>query len=1154
MNSIKTVIKYELIRYFTSPLAYVYLVSFLLLSGSCAIYFGHFFVNDAANLWGLFDYQPWIYLLFIPGIAMRSWAEEFRSKSVVLLLTTPVSLSCLVWGKFFASWIFAIIAITLTFPFWITVNLFGTPDNTVILVSYLSCFVLSGAMLAISQTMSALTKNSVISLVLSVFVNLLFFWSGFEYVLFWARELFSDVIVDTIVSFSFLTHFATLSRGLIELRDIVFFGSLIIFFNLITIAVISLKTKGSSGLVANSDVKQSGMVFVLLFICFFGLNIIANNVLRQISYDFTEEKYLSLTKNTKDILRKLDRPIVAKLYYSPILGKRNPDLMVLFDQIKLMLKQYRAYGNGKFDYRIYTPQFLDKIEDRAIADGLQPIPMVDINQNALFGITFADDLMNKSVIPFFSLERLGFLEQDFTTNIYKLQHKKKKIGLYSTLPIMGNVRQGNVMINRWEIINKISEIYDIKEVKSADDFDDDFDAFMLVHPYALDNDMIDALKRQRKVLLLLDVADNASRLYSPEHSAFISSDLGELTDFWGIEFLGRNVIADFDNSITVDETINYKTNPSFTQDLLQFETASGDFNRNHRITYKLNNLLFSSASAVYPNRNNPKNYISFFPLIKTSSNSMLMSASFAKQNVHPREVLANFKPNNQVFVLAAEILSNIPSRPFDIIAIGDTDFVYDSFWTKEKKFLNTSYNVPFFDSANFILNALDYLTSNDDLISLRGKGLKIRKLDKIDRMRKLNTYKYKLKENDIFDAMDGIKQQLIEITAKRNFEQRETFSADELAIIGKIRQELSGLRQQLSNLRINANNDIANLVIKVKFFNIYFVALMLLLCIGGFSLYRNKFSIFSLRKAFIINKKVALLLFYTMAIVSVALLTVYADNKSNIISYEDKPVFNDFAQKINRIQKIELKGSENSLSFVHTNNNIWVLENNGGLPVYQERIRKFLSSLHNMTFAEKKSDKVEDMKFFGFVSLKNKNSPMTSVKLYDEKNNVIEAFDIGWHNIDIGRGSKGAFIRLDNQFQVWLAEIDFFDLSLNPQAWTYSSLWNLRFGRFLGFNGITDNKRVMKLVKNLLNHYIIGVSENVDAQKLGEIKFDIENNNFINLLFYKSADDKFYVRYQFVTKPKGTHLEFFAKFIKDKYLEISKETWEIFKNDIITKK
>ena len=515
MNKIFTIIKYELSRYFTSPLAYVYLVSFLLLSGSCSIYFGHFFVDGNASLWSFFDYQPWIYLLFVPGIAMRSWAEEFKTKTITQLMTLPVSVSQIVWGKFFASWIFVIIAIVLTFPFWITVNVLGNPDNTVIFIGYIGCFIISGAMLAISQTMSSLTKNSVISLVLAVFVNLLFFWSSFEYVLFWARELFSDVVVDTIISFSFLIRFFALSRGLVELRDLVFFGSLIVFFNVLTMFIVSLKTKGTSSLIRSTNYKHGIVYVVLFFVAFFGINIIANNVLRQINYDFTAEKHLSLTKNTKNILKNLKRPVVARLYYSPILEKRNPNIRQVFDRVKFMLKQYKSYANGMFDYKIYNPVFLDKIEDKAIADGVQPIPLIDINQNALFGLVFSDDLMNKSAIPFFSEERLAFLEQDLTTNIYKLHHKKKTLGLLSSLPIAGDLRLEDVSMNKWEIFNLISELYDVKIIKNEEDLNQTFDAMMLVHPRQYSKNIIEKIKEQKRVLLLLDVADEASLLYSP---------------------------------------------------------------------------------------------------------------------------------------------------------------------------------------------------------------------------------------------------------------------------------------------------------------------------------------------------------------------------------------------------------------------------------------------------------------------------------------------------------------------------------------------------------------------------------------------------------------------------------------------------------------
>ena len=1147
MNSIKTIVKFELIRYFLSPLAYVYLVSFLLLSGSCAIYFGNFFMDGNAVLWGLFDYQPWIYLLFIPGIAMRSWAEEFRSKSIVQILTVPVSITSLVWGKFFASWIFAGIAIILTFPFWITVNILGNPDNTVIFISYLGCFILAGAMLAISQTMSALTKNSVIALVLAVFVNLLFFWSGFEYVLFWARELFSDVIVDTIISFSFLTHFVSLSRGLVELRDLIFFGSLIIFFNLLTIIIISLKTKGSPGIISSSSINHSVMVIILLFIGFFGLNIIANNVLRQVSYDFTAEKYLSLTKNTKDILRKLERPIIAKLYYSPILGQRNPEIRQIFDRVKLILKQYKTYANGKFDYKIYNPRFLDKDEDRALAEGLQPIPLIDINQNALFGISFSDNLTNKAVIPFFSLERLPYLEQDLTTSIYKMHHKKKKLGIYSFLPIKGGVRMDDVTINKWAILDSIEELYDVTFIEKLEDLDQNFDVLMLIHPYGLEDEAIEKIKKFKKVLLLMDVADEASRLYSPYGGQFITSDLGKLADYWGIQFYDIGVAADFDNSITVDETINYKTNPSFTQDLLQFRVAHDDFNPNHRITYKLNSILFASATMVMPKENSN---VLYFPLIKTSKTSALMNVLLAKKSATPREILEQFAPENNVIVLAAEFLSNNPKNPFDIIAVGDTDFIYDAFWTHKTQFLDQTYQIPLFDSANFIMNALDYLTENDDLINLRSKNAQRRPMYKVENMRKLNQYRYKLKENDIFDAINGAKQGLIEIIAKKNYEERQNFSSDELAIIGNIRNHVNDLRQQLSNLKLNAQNDVKEMEIKVKFFNIYSVSLLIVLTILILTLRKKRFSLKAVKNAFNCDKQIFKLALWVSVISGLAVFSVYMENKNTISEYEGKRVFENFSKKINSVSEITLKGSTTTLSF-KKENGVWILKDNPNLPVYQERIRSFLVTLNNMTYYEKKSDKLADMKYFGFSPLANKKSPTIEVSLSDDKGNIIESFDIGWYDLDLGRGSKAAFIHLKNQFQIWMVEADFYDLSLDYKNWTYSSLWNLRYGRLISYNDVRINNKVMNLVKILLNTFYISLAEDVQGLKvLTELKIDAEYGNSVTLVFYKNQDGKYFVKYNFLAVPSGKHLEFFEKYVRNKYLEISKESWEKIKDGI----
>lgn len=1145
MSSIKTIVKYELIRYFVSPLAYVYLVSFLILSGSLAIYFGHFFMDGTANLWGLFDYQPWVYLLFISGISMRSWAEEFHSKSIIQILTTPITITELVLGKFFAAWIFAILAISLTFPFWITVNLFGDPDNGVIFISYIGCFILAGAMLAISQTMSALTKNSIIALVLAVFVNLLFFWSGFEYVLFWARSLFSDVIVDTVISFSFLVHFSAFSRGLVELRDIVFFGSLIFFFNLLTIIIVSLKTKGTAGLISSSDVRHSTVVVFLLFIGFIGLNIIANNTLRQISYDFTEEKYLSLTKNTKQILRKIEHPIVARLYYSPILEKRNPQLRQVYEQVKLLLKKYKFYSGGKFDYRIYNPKFLDSIEDRAISDGIQPIPLIDINQNALFGISFSNTLTSKEVIPVFSLERLPFLEQDMTTSIYKMQHKKKKLGVLSSLPVMGG-RIDNVPLKMWEIMKQIGELYDIHLVKKPEDLDVTYDVFMLIHPYALDDAVIDKIKKQKKVLLLLDVFDDAARLYSPEGSNTISSQLSGLADYWGIDFYDGNVAADFDNSITVDETINYKNNPSFTQDLLQFRVTKDELSSNHRITYKLDNMLFSSASLIMPKRDAN---ILYFPLISTSRNSALMEVALAKKNAAPREILEKFSPQNYTIFLAAEFLSNDPTKPFDVIAVGDTDFIYDNFWARELKFLDSSYYVPIFDNANFILNSLDYLAENDDLAGLRGRNIRQRLLYKIDNLRKSNIFKYKLKENDVFQAINGAKASLQEIIAKKNFEERGNFNSDELALVGKIRNQINDLRQSLSDLRTTANDNLDELEIKVKFFNIYFISLLITFIALVLYFRKKHLRTYSLKSLIVFDKQIIKLTAIVLILLAIAGVSIYFDNKNSITEYENIPVFKDFSKTIKDISVIELKKGSTSLTFIRQDD-VWILKEYPEFPVYQERIRSFLLSLASMSFYEKKSDKAENMKYFGFSSSKSKNSPTIEVTLSNTQNIPLEKFDIGWYDLDLGRGAKAAYIRLNNQFQVWLVNVDFYDLSIDKNAWTYSTLWNLRFGRFVQYNGINNETKVMVLVKDLLNAPILSIMPQLEAKKLDSINIVVENGNEIELEFFTTKDHKYYARYYFIKQPNGKHLAFFAKYVKGMYLEISKEAWEKIKNDI----
>jgi ABC-2 type transport system permease protein len=216
-------------------------VIFLVLAGALAFFVGNFFDRGQADLQPFFTFHPWLYLVLIPALAMRLWAEERKSGTIELLLTLPISMTEAVIGKFLASWAFAGIALVLTVPFWITVNYLGHPDNGVILASYIASFLMAGAFLAIGACLSALTKNQVIAFVVTAAVCFVFTVSGSPIVLGFIKGWAPEAVLGTVAGFSFLTHFNAIIRGVIDLRDAVFFLSVIAFFLYANAIIVDLK-------------------------------------------------------------------------------------------------------------------------------------------------------------------------------------------------------------------------------------------------------------------------------------------------------------------------------------------------------------------------------------------------------------------------------------------------------------------------------------------------------------------------------------------------------------------------------------------------------------------------------------------------------------------------------------------------------------------------------------------------------------------------------------------------------------------------------------------------------------------------------------------------------------------------------------------------
>lgn len=238
MHNVVTIFRREMASYFATPVAYVFIVIFLALNGILTFFVGNFLDRDQADLVAFFNFHPWLYLFLIPALSMRLWAEERRTGTIELSMTLPLTTSQIVIGKYLAAWAFTAIALALTFPLWLTVNYLGNPDNGAILAAYIGSLLMAGGFMAIGSFVSALTKNQVIAFVLSATLCFLFVAMGSTIVLNFLGDAVSGGVADFFRSMSVMNHFTTISRGVVDIRDAVYFASLILLFLFLNVVAV----------------------------------------------------------------------------------------------------------------------------------------------------------------------------------------------------------------------------------------------------------------------------------------------------------------------------------------------------------------------------------------------------------------------------------------------------------------------------------------------------------------------------------------------------------------------------------------------------------------------------------------------------------------------------------------------------------------------------------------------------------------------------------------------------------------------------------------------------------------------------------------------------------------------------------------------------
>jgi ABC-type uncharacterized transport system involved in gliding motility auxiliary subunit/ABC-type transport system involved in multi-copper enzyme maturation permease subunit len=766
--NIKAITKRELSGYFSSPVAYVFIVIFLVLTGFFTFMQGSFFERGQANLDSFFMWHPWLYLFLVSCVGMRLWAEERRVGTMELLLTKPISIWQAILGKFLASWIFLGLALALTFPVFITVNYLGSPDNGVILAAYLGSFLMAGTYLAISCMTSALTRNQVISFVISVVICLFLVLCGFPPVTDVLTRLDKPWMVDLVSSLSVMTHFQSFMTGVVDSRDVIFFLFLIAFA-LFTNGVIIRSHQASTDKLRKHKtferiVYSAGGV-AAMFVVLLGLYVVTSTA--KVRFDITANKAHTLSDGTKRILGKLDSRLTVRFYCTQSDNAMPPALRSYARHVEEMLAEFQheaALGKGKLAIQKLDPKPDSDVEDSARLDGVEGRTVGPFGTDKIYLGVVVSFLDEKLALPFLSAERERLLEYDLARAIARIASQARPVvGIMSGLPIWGEapdilMRPGQRHAEEWAFVTELKKDFSVKEVPlTVPHIDDDIKVLLVAHPvdisdtaqYAIDQFVL----RGGKLLAFIDSHAyfdqshdrNRDFLLGGDNSA--KSSLDRLLKAWGLNMDPNLVVAD-----TSFASRNLQTGDSMPTLLLV--TRAG-IDENDGATSQIDNLVFPFAGAF---TGKAVEGLKETILVKCSPNSALVDGLIATS---PSErILRNFKAANTEYPLAVRLTGKFKSafpegRPKtknetgapisaehlkvsntegEVVLVSDTDMLNNNVCVRAQNVMGRSVIQAVNGNLNFVQSLVEQCSGDDDLITARSRASVSRPFTRVKEM------------------------------------------------------------------------------------------------------------------------------------------------------------------------------------------------------------------------------------------------------------------------------------------------------------------------------------------------------------------------------------------------------------------------------------
>ena len=849
MKNIKAIFKREFKAYFDSPVAYVFLVAFLVLIGFMTFGVAMFYERRQADLTPFFFWHPWVYLLLVPAATMGTWADERRNGTAELLLTLPITVTQALVGKFLAAWAFISIGLALTFPVAITAGYLGAPDWGVVVCGYLGSFLMAGAAAAVGVFASTLSRASVIGFVVSLALVFALMIVGFDPVTTAVANWgVPSAIVNGLASCSLLTHFEALRRGVVDLADIGYYVGMIVFM----LAAAKTVTDGRRG----ASKGAAGLVLLAAIVVAADV-ILANLPLRA---DLTAERFYTLSDGSKAVLAKLDQDVTLKYYVSSSAADMPMQLKTYAARVQNLLKEYERAAGGHVVLEAYDPKPDSDAEEWAQRYGIEPQTVNPFGSPIYFGVVaVCGD--NEQTLAQLSPRTESTLEYDVTRLVTRVAWPEKPVVgvMTSLLDVLGGGQMNPMMMQMgqrppegWAAFAELGKDYEVSTVATdVASIDDDVKTLVLLHAKDLSDKALYAIDqfvlRGGKLIACVDPFSVKDMIASRQKQNPMMmqmgggqdgpSTLGKLFDAWGVKFDTSKVTGDLEAATKLNNGQGgVDDNPAFLS-LTQANMDQGDL-----LVSRLTQVMFPFAGAFVFEKKGMD--LTFTPVITTSKEN---SCSVDKMSVQFGGGMKDMIPDGHARVLAARLSGTFktafPKGPDGtndvskalaegkgtVLLFADSDFLADDFCVRMMKTPFGSIPQLINDNLTLFSNVIEQFAGREELIGVRSRGTTDRPFTVVNELEAKAMRQWQRKAADFEAELQMTQQRLQALQKQKSGDERFILSQEQQDEILKLRKAQAETRKQLKNVRKELTADIDSLGLTLKVVNIGLIPALVIL-------------------------------------------------------------------------------------------------------------------------------------------------------------------------------------------------------------------------------------------------------------------------------------------------------------------------------------